>query len=77
MHEMAEKGEALTGEALDTLYADITHLLHAHGIGDTVLDVGCGQGELLEWHVVHLGVGRRKSLMRGSAADVAEVHDEV
>ena len=32
-----------------TLYDDITTALRAHGSGSKVLDVGCGQGELLQW----------------------------
>jgi oligoendopeptidase F len=37
-HEMAEKGEPLTGEALDTLYADITKKYYGHDKGITVVD---------------------------------------
>jgi len=33
----------------DTLYADITAELSERGSGKQVLDVGCGQGELLRW----------------------------
>jgi SAM-dependent methyltransferase len=33
----------------ETLYADITVALEASGSGKRVLDVGCGQGELLHW----------------------------
>src|SRR3954449_2912443 len=35
----------------ETLYADITTLLRAHASGGRVLDIGCGQGELLQWLV--------------------------
>jgi oligoendopeptidase F len=37
-HEMAEKGEPLTGEALDTLYAEITKKYYGHDKGVTVVD---------------------------------------
>jgi oligoendopeptidase F len=37
-HEMAEKGEALTGDALDTLYAGITRKYYGHDKGVTVVD---------------------------------------
>jgi SAM-dependent methyltransferase len=33
----------------DTLYTDIGAALSEHGSGRSVLDVGCGQGELLMW----------------------------
>jgi SAM-dependent methyltransferase len=33
----------------ETLYADITAVLAENGSGKRVLDVGCGQGELLQW----------------------------
>ncbi|MGI8593124.1 MAG: class I SAM-dependent methyltransferase, partial [Solirubrobacteraceae bacterium] len=33
----------------DQMYADITAELTAAGSGRSVLDVGCGQGELLQW----------------------------
>ena len=38
MHEMAEKGEPLTGEALDKLYADITKKYYGHDKGVCVVD---------------------------------------
>jgi oligoendopeptidase F len=38
MHEMAEKGEPLTGEALDKLYADITKRYYGHDQGVCVVD---------------------------------------
>jgi oligoendopeptidase F len=38
MHEMAEKGEALTGEALDKLYADITKKYYGHDKGVCIVD---------------------------------------
>lgn len=44
--EEAERERAWLRE---TLYADITAELEAHGSGKRVLDVGCGQGELLQW----------------------------
>ncbi|MGZ8851899.1 MAG: oligoendopeptidase F [Thermoanaerobaculia bacterium] len=37
-HEMAEKGEPLTGEALDKLYLDITRKYYGHDKGVTVVD---------------------------------------
>jgi oligoendopeptidase F len=37
-HEMLEKGEPLTGEALDTLYAGITRKYYGHDKGVTVVD---------------------------------------
>ncbi len=37
-HEMAEKGEAITGEALDRLYADMTKKYYGHDKGVTVVD---------------------------------------
>ncbi len=37
-HEMAEKGEALTGEALDKLYLDITRKYYGHDKGVSVVD---------------------------------------
>ena len=38
MHEMAEKGEPLTGEVLDKLYADITKKYYGHDKGICVVD---------------------------------------
>jgi oligoendopeptidase F len=38
MHEMAEKGEPLTGEALDTLYAGITKKYYGHDKNICVVD---------------------------------------
>ncbi len=38
MHEMAEKGQPLTGEALDTLYADITRKYYGHDKGVCIVD---------------------------------------
>ena len=38
MHEMAEKGEPLTGEALDKLYADITKKYYGHDKGVCIVD---------------------------------------
>jgi oligoendopeptidase F len=38
MHEMAEKGEPLTGEALDTLYGDITRKYYGHDKKVCVVD---------------------------------------
>jgi oligoendopeptidase F len=37
-HEMAEKGQALTGEALDKLYAEMTRKYYGHDQGVTVVD---------------------------------------
>jgi oligoendopeptidase F len=37
-HEMVEKGQPLTGEALDTLYADITKKYYGHDKGVAVVD---------------------------------------
>jgi oligoendopeptidase F len=38
MHEMVEKGEPLTGEALDKLYAEITRKYYGHDKGVCVVD---------------------------------------
>ena len=38
MHEMAEKGQPLTGDALDKLYADITRKYYGHDKSVTVVD---------------------------------------
>jgi oligoendopeptidase F len=38
MHEMAEKGEPLTGDALSTLYADITRRYYGHDKGVCLVD---------------------------------------
>jgi oligoendopeptidase F len=38
MHEMAEKGEPLTGEAFDTLYADITKKYYGHDKNVCIVD---------------------------------------
>jgi oligoendopeptidase F len=38
VHEMAEKGEPLTGDALDKLYMDITKRYYGHDKGVTVVD---------------------------------------
>ncbi len=38
MHEMLEKGQALTGEALDTLYAEITKKYYGQDQGVCVVD---------------------------------------
>jgi oligoendopeptidase F len=38
MHEMSEKGQPLTGEALDTLYADITKKYYGHDKGVCIVD---------------------------------------
>jgi len=38
MHQMAEKGEALTGDALDALYLEITRKYYGHDKGVTVVD---------------------------------------
>ena len=38
VHEMAEKGEALTGEALDKLYAGITKKYYGHDKGVCIVD---------------------------------------
>jgi oligoendopeptidase F len=38
MHEMVEKGEPLTGEALDKLYAEITRKYYGHDQGVCVVD---------------------------------------
>ena len=37
-HEMAEKGQPITGEALDTLYADITKKYYGHDKGVSIVD---------------------------------------
>ena len=37
-HELAEKGQPITGEALDKLYADITKKYYGHDKGVTVVD---------------------------------------
>jgi oligoendopeptidase F len=37
-HEMAEKGQPLTGEALDKLYADITRKYYGHDKGVSIVD---------------------------------------
>ena len=37
-HEMAEKGEAITGEVLDQLYAEMTKKYYGHDKGVTVVD---------------------------------------
>ncbi len=37
-HEMAEKGEPITGEALDKLYAEMTRKYYGHDKGVTVVD---------------------------------------
>jgi SAM-dependent methyltransferase/RimJ/RimL family protein N-acetyltransferase len=44
-----EEGEGERAWLRETLYADISAGLREHGSGPRVLDVGCGQGELLEW----------------------------
>jgi SAM-dependent methyltransferase len=46
--EKAEKERAWLRE---TLFDDITTELAEHGSGKRVLDIGCGQGELLQWLV--------------------------
>jgi oligoendopeptidase F len=38
MHEMAEKGQPITGEALDTLYMDITKRYYGQDQGVTIVD---------------------------------------
>jgi oligoendopeptidase F len=38
MHEMAQKGEPITGEALSKLYMDITRKYYGHDKGVTVVD---------------------------------------
>ena len=38
MHEMAEKGEPLTGDALDKLYLDITRKYYGHDKGVCIVD---------------------------------------
>ena len=38
MHEMAEKGEPITGEALSRLYLDITRRYHGHDAGVCTVD---------------------------------------
>ena len=38
VHEMAERGEAITGDALSALYADITKRYYGHDAGVTVVD---------------------------------------
>jgi RimJ/RimL family protein N-acetyltransferase/SAM-dependent methyltransferase len=48
-----EKGEQERAWLRETLYADITTGLREHGSGPRVLDIGCGQGELLRWLVEH------------------------
>jgi 2-polyprenyl-3-methyl-5-hydroxy-6-metoxy-1,4-benzoquinol methylase len=42
-----EKGEQERAWLRETLYADITAALREHGSGNRVLDIGCGQGELV------------------------------
>jgi SAM-dependent methyltransferase len=44
--EEAERERAWLRE---TLYTDIGWALRCHGSGERVLDVGCGQGEFLQW----------------------------
>jgi SAM-dependent methyltransferase len=48
-----EKGEDERAWLRETLYDDITTLLREHDSGTRVLDIGCGQGELLQWLVEH------------------------
>ncbi len=38
MHEMAEKGEPITGEALDKLYLDVTRRYYGHDKGVSIVD---------------------------------------
>jgi oligoendopeptidase F len=38
MHEMAQRGEPITGESLDTLYLDITRRYYGHAEGVCVVD---------------------------------------
>ena len=38
MHEMGEKGQPITGDALSTLYTDITRRYYGHDAGVTVVD---------------------------------------
>ena len=44
-----DEGDSERAWLRETLYADITAELREHGSGPRVLDVGCGQGELLQW----------------------------
>lgn len=47
--EGGEEAERERAWLRETLYADITAGLRAHDSGQRVLDIGCGQGELLQW----------------------------
>ena len=38
VHEMAEKGEPITGEAVDKLYLDLTRKYYGHDKGVTIVD---------------------------------------
>lgn len=52
LRRLLEGGEEANHERAwlrETLYADITAELSEHSSGKQVLDVGCGQGELLQW----------------------------
>jgi SAM-dependent methyltransferase len=48
-----EKAEQERAWLRETLYDDITTELRDNGSGTRVLDIGCGQGELLQWLVEH------------------------
>jgi len=48
-----EEGERERRWLGETLYADVGHAIETHGPGKRVLDVGCGQGELLHWLADH------------------------